>query len=98
MAGHYEIEPETATRAKGVVRVYWVEPGPTGGKSHLWNMADRRLYLLGEAITAYRADHPEVSDDDAPASNGGQAVPLRPRIPPDDQLRGKRGPDGPPPS
>lgn len=94
MAGHYEIEPESATRAKGVLRIYWVEPGPTGGRSHLWNMADGRLYLLGEAIAAYRAEHPEAPDEQA--RNGG--VPLRPRVPPDDQLRGKRGPDGNPPS
>jgi hypothetical protein len=76
--GHYDIEPETVVRSPGILRIYWVDPD-TGSRSHLWNMAAGRLFLLGEAITAYEAAHPELAEPTpggpAPDDND-QAIPL----------------------
>jgi hypothetical protein len=77
MAGHYEIEPETVTRVKGILRIYWVEPGKNApARHHLWNMAAPRLDLLGQAITAYMAEHPEAADNGGPAPDDDQSIPL----------------------
>jgi hypothetical protein len=78
MSGHYEIEPETAIRAKGILRIYWVEPTADGPRrTHLWNMADQRLALLGEAVTAYMAEHPPEADDEAGQPRpDDQSIPL----------------------
>jgi hypothetical protein len=62
-SGHYEIEPETATRAKGVLRIIWVEPTGNGPRrTHVWNMGAPRLALLGQAITDYMRQHPEQAE------------------------------------
>jgi hypothetical protein len=84
--GHYEVRDDSPR--KGLVGIEWVSP--TERPLLMVTTVAERVPLLYAALGDYlkRRGH----------GNGEHPDHLRPRIPPDDQMGGKRGPDGTPPS
>lgn len=75
--GHYEFEPETIVRVPGILRIYWVEPGEHPRRVHFTNMGAARMALLGQAINAYMAAHPDAAREPALSDDtDNQPVPM----------------------
>jgi hypothetical protein len=86
--GHYEVRDTQTRPGVEVVAIEWVSP--TESRPLLMvTTTPERVPLLHAALGDYLKRR---------AGNGEHPDHLRPRIPPDDQLPGKRGPDGTPPS